>query len=129
MFKLGSANWVSAVLSVPGRNYRPIDLFTDWNITESTISLPVSSLTDLTDAKANPTSGDGRQVLLSICKTVFEWYNDLRIAGTDPSAVVVTRTPRTSLSAGNYTGKPREKFSMEFYEDFPEGTVTDESES
>lgn len=121
----------AALLPLPAEgaaaSWAPSTLFSGWSEDGTDISVPIASFTGLTEAFADATTGDARQVILSFCKSTFEWYNDL---STQPEAVVIAWTPgrMQPSSSRDFSGKQKTEYKFTFYADFPEGTVTAEPE-
>ena len=101
----------------------PSALFDSWAEDGTNITVPIASFTNLTVALADGVTGDARQVMLSMCNEMFEYYNDQSSAGTAPEAVTVKYKPKTAQLSGDFANKIPEVYELTFYTDFPERTV------
>lgn len=108
------AGWVSS----------PSDLYSGWVVNGSNIEIPLTTFSefDLTSANADGTTGDARQVLLSLCGKAFEWWNDLT---TEPEAAHVKLTGSFQTS-GNLEGNQKTVFTFTFYHGYPGYVIADE---
>lgn len=120
----------AALLPIPAASvvssWSPSTAFADWAEDGTNISVPISSFTDLTAALADGTTGDARQVILSIAKTAFEWYNELT---PKPEALVLSHVPGRMQGSGDFAGKQKAEYKVVVYMDYPEGTITAEPEA
>lgn len=103
--------------------FLPPDVFPSWAEDGTDITVPIASFNLLTAALADAATGDARAVLLSICSTAFEWYNEL---AEKPTALTVSYQPRRINSSGDFVGKLSVEYKFTFETEYPEGTVSDE---
>ena len=62
--------------------------------------IPLASLTGLTSAEANASTGDGRKVVFEILKEVLEQYTALATASR-PNKLTITRAVPTGVDAAS----------------------------
>ena len=105
--------------ATPPSDWRPDDLIGTY------ITFPIASLANhnFTSVVAAASTGDARQVALSICSRFVEWYNNL---STQPQAMEVVYTPRRALSSSDFPTNPKHEYKFTFYEVFPDLTIADE---
>lgn len=101
----------------------PSDVFASWSEDGTTISVPIASFNGLTAATADGVTGDARQLALSFCSSVFEWYNELT---TLPEAMAAEYKPGRVQTTGSFAGNIQSKYTFTFETLYPEGTVADE---
>lgn len=111
--------------AVETTGFQPSSLFSGWSEDGTDISLPIATLASygLTAANADATTGDARQVALSLSSRVFTWYNELL---TKPGAMTCEMRRRSIPAAGSFIGKEPIEFKFTFYTEYPSGLVADE---
>jgi hypothetical protein len=73
----------------------PSSLFASWSEDGTTISVPIASITDLTAAEADGTTGDWRDVMARILDHVWDYRAGLATAD-QPAKFTITRNRRES---------------------------------
>lgn len=105
--------------------WTPAGLVSGWSEDGTTISFPIASLIGLTEAAADATTGDARQVALSLCQSLFGWYNDL---GVRPQGLTAEMKNRRLHTSGVFSGSESVQFLFQFYTSFPSQLIADEPE-
>jgi hypothetical protein len=108
----------------PGaEGWSPSQMIPGWTLDNGTVSFPLASLYGLTSATGDGTTGDARQVLLSLCQTTFAWLNELDDA---PTGITMTYSPGSFMKYGAYTGKLKSTFTVSAYLDYPSEQIAEE---
>ncbi len=103
--------------------WTPSAMFSGYTSDGTNLTIPIASLNGLTASAAAASTGDARQVALSLVDSVFEYYNELT---TRPTAMVVKDQGRRTQLSGNFQDYSKDTYQFVFYTVRPEGTVTDE---
>ena len=115
----------SAATEVVTTTWTPGDFIPSWSQDGTDVTFPIASLAahNLTSANADGTTGDARQVMMSLCSRMFEYYNELT---TQPTRMDARMRQQTVSQVGTQQGKMPYKFEFTFYTNWPEGTLADE---
>lgn len=105
--------------------FPPGELFTGWTSDGTNITIPLSAFTShgMTADVANEITGDARQVALSLCGRMFEWYNELE---TVPDAETIRLRRSAIRTTGAFIGTEGTIFELTFQTQYPEGTIAAE---
>jgi hypothetical protein len=121
------ATLAAALLPLPADSafpgWSPSSVYTGYSDDGTGITIPIASLLSLTAASANATTGDARQVVLSLMSSAFNWYNN---SSEKPSALTMTFTPSKIESYGSFSGKQKVEYKVSAYTTFATGLVADE---
>jgi len=112
------------VAAAAATTWLPTGLFASWSEDGSNVTVPIASFNGLTAAAADAATGDARQVLASICSSLFGWYNALAVK---PEAVNASMTRRIQ-SSGDFPGTELVTYTVKVYSEYPSGLVADEPE-
>jgi hypothetical protein len=121
------ATLAAALLPLPADSahpgWSPSSAYPGYTDDGTGITIPISSLIGLTAASANATTGDARQVALSLMASAFNWYNG---ASEKPAALTMTFLPGKIESYGDFAGKQKTEYKVSAYTTFATGIIADE---
>ena len=103
----------------------PTALFPGYTSDGTYITIPIAAITGLTAAEAHATSGDWRNVLLSICYTALAHYDSLPTEDR-PQAFSADMPTVGRVRTGALAGSLRQVYQFEFYNELPTTDVVDE---
>lgn len=106
-------------------NPAPTALFPGYTSDGTSITIPLAAIPGLTSVEANATTGDWRNVFLSLCHTVLTYYDSLAVADK-PQAFTADLPTVGRVRSGDLIGALRMVYSFEFYNDLPLTDVADE---
>ena len=78
----------------------PTVVFTGWSEDGTNITLPITSLPELTAIEADAVTGDSRKMIFAILEQLVVWYNALAVADR-PSKITVAANNSAPV-AGEY---------------------------
>lgn len=106
-------------------NKAPTELFAGYSSDGTNITIPIASISGLTAAEADTTTGDWRSIFLSLCATAFTHYDGL--ADEDrPTALIASPPTQYPVTSGDLEGTFRQTYSFVFYNTFAMPDVADE---
>jgi hypothetical protein len=103
----------------------PSALFPNYSSNGTNITIPLADIEGLTAAEAHTTSGDWRNIFLSICHTALQHYDSLATADK-PQAFTADMPTVGRVRTGALAGSLRQVYSFEFYNELPITDVADE---
>lgn len=105
--------------------WAPPDMIFGWSYDSGTdtISIPISSLFELTAGQADPATGDWRAVVLALLNTMWDAYIEL---DDPPQAIQMSYSPGYVMQNGVLAGKVKAEYTAVTYLNFPEKTLADE---
>ena len=105
--------------------WAPSDMVFGWAYDSGTdtISIPLSSLFELTAGQADPSTGDWRAVVLALLNTMWDAYIEL---DDSPQAIQLSYSPGNVMQSGPLAGTVRTEYTATTYLTFPEKTLADE---
>lgn len=105
--------------------WAPPDMIFGWNYDSGTdtISIPLSSLFELTAAQADPATGDWRAVVLALLNTMWDAYIEL---DDPPQAIQLSYSPGYEVSVGPMARTVKTEYTAVTYLTFPEKYMADE---
>lgn len=115
--------------SIPGVSihglWSPSAMLFGWEYDDGddTISIPLSTLFELTSAQANATTGDWRAVVLALVNSMWDAYVEL---DDPPKAVVLEYNPGYMMANGPFEGSVKSEYSATTYLTFPEKYIAGE---
>lgn len=93
-------------------NLAPSHWFNSWTLDGDNIVVPVISLSEapsvLSNAEAHGTTGDIREVIISMCERLYTGYSDTEVADRPPSMVIskiVQQTANPKILTSTYVFK------------------------
>lgn len=122
-FGVSTALLQEQVVGVVG--WTPSDFIAGWYEDGTNVSFPIASLADynLTAENADGATGDARAVMAALCSRMVAWYANL---DNQPSAATASIRSRNMLKGSTWAGKDRQVYSIQFYLNYPLGTIADE---
>lgn len=106
-------------------NKAPTAIFAGYSSDGTDITIPIADITGLTAAEAHATTGDWRNIFLSLCYTVLSYYDSLADADK-PQAFTPDMPTVQRVRTGDLAGTLRQVYSFEFYNELPDTNVADE---
>lgn len=106
-------------------NKAPTALFAGYAFDGTDITIPIANITGLSAAEADASTGDWRNVFLSLCYTVLAYYDSLDDADK-PQAFAADMPTVTRVRTGALAGSLRQVYQFEFYNELPLTDVADE---
>ena len=105
--------------------WAPPDMIFGWTYDSGTdtISIPLSSLFELTAGQADPVTGDWRAVVLALCNTMWDAYIEL---DDPPDAIQLSYSPGYVMNAGAMANTVKTEYTAVTYLTFPEKYLADE---
>ena len=88
-----------------------------------TISIPLSSLFELTAGQADPATGDWRAIVLALLNTMWDAYIEL---DDPPRAIQLSYSPGYVMTGGALANTVKTEYSATTYLTFPEKYLADE---
>lgn len=124
-----AASGIALAPLVPSINIRglwaPPDMIFGWSYDSGTdtISIPLSSLFELTAGQADPATGDWRAVVLALLNTMWDAYIEL---DDPPQAIQLSYSPGYVMQNGALAGMVKTEYTAVTYLTFPEKYLADE---
>jgi len=105
--------------------WSPHAMLFGWGYDENTdiISIPISTLFELTTGQADATTGDWRAVVLALVNSMWDSYVEL---DSPPQAMVLDYSPGYMMQTGPFAGYVKSEYVTTAYLNFPEKTLADE---
>ena len=105
--------------------WSPQDMLFGWTYDSGndTISIPLTSLFELTAAQAHPITGDWRAVMLALINSMWDAYVEL---DNPPKAVVMDYNPGYMMPNGPFSGAVKADYVATTYLTFPEKYIAGE---
>ena len=105
--------------------WSPSDMIFGWTFDEGTdtISIPLTSLFELTAAQADALTGDWRAVALALCNTIWDSYIEL---DDPPKALQLSYAPGYVQNSGVFAGHVRTKYTATAFLNFPDKSIASE---
>lgn len=105
--------------------WSPHAMLFGWEYDENTdtISIPISTLFELTAGQADSTNGDWRAVVLALVNSMWDSYVEL---DSPPQAMVLDYSPGYMMQTGPFAGYVKAEYVTTAYLNFPEKTLADE---
>lgn len=105
--------------------WSPHAMLFGWGYDENTdtISIPISTLFELTAGQADATTGDWRAVVLALVNSMWDSYVEL---DAPPQAMVLDYSPGYMMQTGPFAGYVKAEYVTTAYLNFPEKTLADE---
>lgn len=105
--------------------WSPHAMLFGWGYDENTdiISIPISTLFELTAGQADATTGDWRAVVLALVNSMWDSYVEL---DSPPQAMVLDYSPGYMMQTGPFAGYVKAEYVTTAYLNFPEKTLADE---
>ena len=105
--------------------WSPHTMLFGWGYDENTdiISIPISTLFELTTGQADATTGDWRAVVLALVNSMWDSYVEL---DSPPQAMVLDYSPGYMMQTGPFAGYVKAEYVTTAYLNFPEKTLADE---
>lgn len=124
-----AASGIALTLALPDITIRglwsPSDMIFGWTFDEGTdtISIPLTSLFELTAAQANALTGDWRAVALALCNTIWDAYIEL---DDPPKALQLSYAPGYVQNSGVFAGHVRTEYTATAFLNFPDKSIASE---
>lgn len=106
-------------------NKAPTALFSGYTSDGTNITIPLADIPGLTAAEAHTSTGDWRNIFLSLCHTVLTHYDSLATADR-PVAFIADMPTVGRVRSGDLAGALRQVYSFDFYNELPLTDVVDE---
>jgi hypothetical protein len=106
-------------------NPAPTALWPSYTSDGINITIPIASLPGLTAGEAHTTTGDWREILLSIVSSSYTYYTGL-ITADRPQAVVARVPSVTPITSGVLAYTFKTTYQFEFYNEYATPDVANE---
>jgi hypothetical protein len=91
---------------------KPSTWLPNWSEDGTTISLPIASLSELTAAEADATTGDIRKVVFALCEHLHEKWNETASADR-PAEMTISKTASQNVATGEIANTYTFRFNTE----------------